>query len=81
MAHRIFVNVAAFVADHLGRVGRATSGGISVGGIITQITNHFGYDPVVLDKSLIVGNDNFNMTSLVNQGIIQVESDHYAIMS
>src|SRR3954463_12863071 len=30
------VNVAAFVADHLGTMGRASSSSISVGGMITQ---------------------------------------------
>lgn len=38
MAHPQPVNVAAFAAGFLGIVGRANSGGIYVGGMITQIT-------------------------------------------
>jgi hypothetical protein len=35
MAQVKTINVAAFATDYLGRVGRANSGGISVGGMIT----------------------------------------------
>lgn len=41
------VNVAAFAADHLGTMGRASSGVISMGGMITQIAEWCGCRPVL----------------------------------
>ncbi|XP_050908779.1 uncharacterized protein LOC127122500 [Lathyrus oleraceus] len=37
------INIVAFVDDYLGRVGWADSGSISVGGMIIQIAEHFGF--------------------------------------
>lgn len=37
------VNVVAFVADHLGKVIRAKSGTISIGGIITALADELEY--------------------------------------
>jgi hypothetical protein len=59
------INVAAFVADYLGRVGRADSGGISVGGMITQIAEHFGYQTVLLEDTPIAGKTKIDMSALI----------------
>lgn len=43
MAHNQFIDVASFPTNYLGRVGWVESGGISIGGMITHIAEHFGY--------------------------------------
>lgn len=55
MAQNHVINVAAFVVDYLGRVGRADSGGISVGGMITQIIEHFRYHTILLEDTPVAG--------------------------
>lgn len=66
MANRVVVSVAAFAADYLGRVGRAAQGGISIGGIITQIAHHFGYDPGALNETPVEGKHKLDMNALVH---------------
>ena len=77
MAQTKTINVAAFAADYLGRVGRANSGGISVGGMITQIALHFGYQAVLLEDTPIAGNTKIDMSALISQGMIAVAPTYY----
>ena len=81
MANRVAVSVAAFAADYLGRMGRAAQGGISIGGIITQIAHHFGYDPAAMNETPVSGKNKLDMNALVQQGMISQISDYYALMS
>ena len=55
MVHQQQVNVAAFAADYLGRVGRASTSGISIGGMITQIADHFHYNHELFEISTVPG--------------------------
>lgn len=59
------MSVAAFAADYLSRVGRAAQEEISIGGIITQIDHHFGYDPAALNETPVLGKNKLNMNALV----------------
>lgn len=81
MANRVAMSVAPFVADFLGRVGRATQRRISLWDIITQIAHHFGYDPAALNKTPMAGKHKLDMNALVQQGMISQISDYYALMS
>jgi hypothetical protein len=72
MAQNKAINVAAFAADYMGRVGRADSEGISVGGMLTQIAEHFGYQVVLLEDTPIAGNTKIDMSALISQGMIVV---------
>lgn len=69
-----------FVANYLGRVGPEDSGGISVGGMITQIAEHFGYDEVLLDETPEAGKTKIDMFALIQQGMISTSRDYYSIM-
>ncbi|XP_050918961.1 ADP-ribosylation factor GTPase-activating protein AGD2-like [Lathyrus oleraceus] len=80
MTHNKAINVAAFVADYLGRVGRADSGGISVGGMITQIAEHFGYQVVLLEDTPIAGKTKIDMSALIQQGMIVVAPTYYYVL-
>jgi hypothetical protein len=80
MAQTKTINVAAFAADFLGRVGRANSGGISVGGMITQIALHFGYQAILLEDTPIVGNTKIDMSALIAQGMIAVAPTYYSVL-
>lgn len=81
MANRVAVSMEAFAADYLGRMGRATQGGISIGGIITQIAHHFGYDPTALNETPVAGKHKLDMNVLAQQGMISQISYYYALMS
>ena len=79
MAQNKTINVAAFVAHYLGRVGREDSEGISVGGMITQIVEHFGYQAVLLEDTLVVGKTKIDMEALIQQGMIVVAPTYYFV--
>ena len=55
------VNEATFAVNYLGKVDRATYGGISVGGMITQMARHFGYDLVAFNEAHIAGKSKLDM--------------------
>ena len=74
------INVSAFAADYLGRVGRADSGGISVGGMITQIAEHFRYHAVLLEDTPVAGKTKIDMAALIQQGMISVAHDYYSVL-
>ena len=81
LENRVVVSVAVFAVDYLGRRGRAAQGGISLGGIITQIAHHFGYGPTALNETPVSGKNKLDMNALVQQGMISQISDYYALMS
>jgi hypothetical protein len=80
MAHNERLNAAAFAANHLKQVANATTGDISVGGMITQIAGHFGYDQLLMEEPAITGKTRIDMHTLVNQQMIVIRSTHYALM-
>jgi hypothetical protein len=80
MAAQTPINVAAFAADYLGRVGRATSGDISVGGMITQIADHFGFGVALADAPHVSGKNKLDMAALIQQGMIEVTQDYYSLI-
>lgn len=80
MAQNKTINVAAFAADYLGRVGRVDSGGISVGGMITQIAKHFGYQVVLLEDTPIASKTIIDISALISQGMIIVAPTYYFVL-
>lgn len=80
MAHNQSINVPAFAADYLGRVGRADSDGISVGGMITQIIEHFGYHAVLLEETPVEGKIKIDMSDLIQQSMISIAHNYYSVM-
>lgn len=64
----------------MGRIGRVDSSGIFVGGMITQIAEHFGYDAVLLDETLVTGRTKIDMTTLILQGMVSISRDYYLVM-
>lgn len=64
MAHKQSINVASFATDYFRRVGRADSSGISIGGMITQIAEHFGYHAVLLEETPVAGKTKIDMSAL-----------------
>ena len=80
MAHNERINAAAFAANHLKQVGHATTGDISVGGMITQIASHFGYDQLLMEETVVMGKTKIDMHMLVNQQMIAIRPTHYALM-
>ena len=73
------VNVAAFAANHLKVVGNATSGDISVGGMITQLADHLHYGPLLMEEPSIAGKK-IDMATLVNQKMIVVHQGYYSLI-
>lgn len=80
MAAQTPINVAAFAVDYLGRVGRATSGNISVGGMITQIADHFRFGVVLAEAPQVPGKNKLDMAALIQQGMIEVKQDYYSLI-
>jgi hypothetical protein len=80
MAQNKAINVVAFAADYLGRVGRADSGGISVGVMITQISEYLGYQAVLLEDTPIAGKTKIDMSTLISQGMIVVAPTYYYVL-
>lgn len=72
MSQNQAINIAAFAADYLGRVGRTDSGGISVGGMITQIVEHFSYHMILLEDTPVGGKTKIDMATLIQQSMIYV---------
>jgi hypothetical protein len=80
MASQTPINVAIFAANYLGRVGRATSGDISVGDMITQIADHFGFGAALADSPQVPGKNKLDMAALIQQGMIAVKQDYYSLI-
>lgn len=74
------INVVAFAADYLRRVSRADFGGISVGGVITQIAEHFGYHTVLLEDTHVAGKTKIDIATLIQQGMISVAPNYYSVL-
>lgn len=70
------LNVAAFTANHTGKVARDTTGGFSVGGMITQIVKHLN----LVEERIIEGRSKVDMDSLVHQGMISMDGNTYTMM-
>lgn len=56
------------------------SEGISVGGMITQITEYFRYHVVLLEDTPVTGKTKIDMTALIQQGMISVASTYYSVL-
>jgi hypothetical protein len=80
MAHNERINAAAFTVNHLKQVGHATTGDISVGGMITQIAGHFGYDQLLMEETAVMGKTKIDMHTLVNQQMIAIRPTRYALV-
>lgn len=80
MAQNQAINVVSLAADYLGRVGRADSGGIFVGGRITHITEYFRYHVVLLEDTVVAGKIKIDMAALIQQGMISVAHNYYSVM-
>jgi hypothetical protein len=80
MANHERVNVAAFAANHLKQVGHASTGDISVGGMITQIADHFGYGQLLMEESAVAGKTKIDMNTLVNQQMIAIMPNYYSLV-
>lgn len=48
--------------------------------MITQIAEHFGYQAVLLEDTLIAGNTKIDMSALISQGMIVVSPTYYSIL-
>ncbi|XP_050890452.1 uncharacterized protein LOC127095861 [Lathyrus oleraceus] len=57
--------ITVFVADYCGRVGRATLGEISVGGMITQIADHLGFGAALADSPQVPSKNKLDMAVLI----------------
>lgn len=80
MINNDIVNVTTFAAYYLGKVARAATRGISVGGLITQIAKHLRKVFNLEEDYLVEGKDKIDMDSLVHQGMIFVHSNTYTTM-
>lgn len=74
------INLASFAGDYLGRVGRVDSGGIFVGGMITQIVKHSRYHAVLLEDTPVASKTKIDMATLIQQGMISVAPNYYSIL-
>lgn len=81
MENTEIVNVFAFAANYFGRVARAPTRGISVGGMITQITWHLRFKLNLSSKTSVVGKAKIDMVSLIHQGMIDITHNSYSLMS
>ncbi|KAI5441424.1 hypothetical protein KIW84_010772 [Lathyrus oleraceus] len=80
MANNERVNAASFAANHLKQVGHATTGDISVGGLITQIADHFGYGQLLWEEVAVMGKTKIDMNTLINQQMIAIMPTHYSLV-
>lgn len=76
MTHNQSINIATFAVDYLGGVGREDSSGIYVGGMITQIAEHFGYHAILLEETPVAGKIKIDMAALIQHGIISITNDY-----
>lgn len=81
IANNAIINVVAFTTNYLGRVARAPTGGISMGGMITQIAQHLRYSLNLSSNTPVVGKAKIDMESLIHQGMIAVTNDSSSLMS
>lgn len=80
MANNEIINVSEFIANYLGRVTHAPTRGISMGGMITQIAEHLGYDLNLSSDTPVAGKAKIDMESLIYQGMIAVTNNSYSLM-
>lgn len=80
MANNERVNAAAFAANHLKQVIYAITGEIYVGGMITQIADHFGYGRLLMEEPAVAGKTKIDMNTLVNQQMIVIMPKYYSLV-
>lgn len=80
MINNDVVNVTAFATNYLGKVARASTKGILVGGLITQISEHLRFEFNLEEERLVEGKDKDDMNALVHQGMISVDGNTYMVM-
>ncbi|KAI5388149.1 uncharacterized protein LOC127100949 isoform X2 [Lathyrus oleraceus] len=80
MANNARVNATAFAANHLKQVGYASTCEISVGGMITQIADHFGYGRLLMEEPAVAGKTKIDMNTLVNQQMIVIMPKYYSLV-
>ena len=81
MVHEEPINVAAFAAAHLGTMGRASSGDISVGGMITQIAESLGYRSILDGKTPVPALRKVDLSALFQQVTLEVGRRGYVLVS
>lgn len=81
MIYDVPVNVAAFVADHLTPMGKATKGAISVGGLITQIADHCGCRIARDGEEPLKSLSKVDLKALCQQLMLQISPHGYALLS
>src|SRR4051812_16499219 len=72
------VNIAAFAANHLKQVGNASTGEISVGGMISQLAEHLNYSQLLIEEPSIPGKK-IDLQTLVNQRMIVVKLGYFSL--
>lgn len=80
MVNNELLNVASFMASYLGRFTRASSGDISVGGMITLISDNLGLEFNIELGPIIKGKFKVDMESLIYQAMIHWEGNTYSVM-
>ena len=68
MINNDVVNVSAFAANNLGEVARATTRGISVGVMVTQIAEHLGFEFNWDEDHLVEGMNKVDIDAFMHQG-------------
>lgn len=71
MVNNELLNAATFAANYLGRVTRFTSNYISMGGMITLITEHLCLEFNRGVNQIIEGKSKVGMESLIHKGTTQ----------
>lgn len=80
MVKNELLNYSTFTTNYLGRVACATTRGISVGGMITQITENLGLEFNLEVDKLVEGNTKVDMDALIHQGTISIDGNTYTMM-
>lgn len=73
MPNNVIINVVAFAENYLCNVSLAATWDISVGCMITQNAEFFGFEFKLADDHVVEGKGNTNMEALIHQGTIYVE--------
>lgn len=81
MTNNEIVNIVVFVANYLGRVARAPTDGIFVGGMIIEIVEHLRFGLNLFSEFPIAGKAKIDMESLIRQGMLAVTHNSYSLMS
>lgn len=80
MTNNGIVKVVAFMENYLGKVSRATTKDISVGGIIIQIAEYLSFEINLAGDVVVDRKNKINMEALVHQGMIYMDGNTYTVM-